>query len=248
MNAEFKDKVDNYLSVMISDGGYSSIENLKFKLGQIFKSVDFKDKMILEIGGGFGMFSFYAAICGAKKAVNIEPEGAGSTSGVIGKFNLLKEKLFLNNIELIPSAFQDYNPLIQKFDVIILYNSVNHLDEKACIDLKTNASSRFTYKNIFKKISSLSNTHAKIIICDCSNRNFFPLLGLKNPFDINIEWYKHQTPEVWSELLKETGFYNPLISWTTFNRFRKPGELFLGNRMASFFLTSHFCLTMDKSD
>lgn len=134
--------MDNFLSVMIANGAYSSIANLRFKLDQIFKNIDFKEKRILEIGGGYGIFGFYAAIDGAKNVVNLEPEGDGSTSGVIGKFKTLRDALHINNVELITSTFQDYNPENQKFDIIILYNSVNHLNENACIDLLKNSNSR----------------------------------------------------------------------------------------------------------
>jgi len=246
MTSDNNNKIDNFLSVMIVNGAFSSIGNLRFRLEQIFKNIDFKEKSVLEIGGGYGMFGFYAAINGAKNVVNLEPEGDGSTSGVIGKFKTLKDTLCINNIELIASTFQNYNPLNKKFDIIILYDSVNHLNENACIDLLKTPDSWIIYKNIFEKIGSLSNTNAKIIICDCSNKNFFPLLGLKNPFDRGIEWHKHQSPDVWSELMEESGFCNPAISWTTFNRFRKLGSFLLDNKYISYFLTSHFCLKMDK--
>lgn len=246
MALDNKNKVNNFLSVNIANGAYSSIANLRFKIEQIFKNIDFKEKSVLEIGGGYGMFCFYASIKGALNAINLEPEGDGSTSGVIGKFKTLRDTLHINNVELITSTFQDYNPENQKFDIIILYNSVNHLNENACIDLLKNSSSRIIYKNIFERIGSLSNTNSKIIICDCSNKNFFPLLGLKNPFNRDIEWQKHQSPDVWSKLLKESGFCNPEISWTTFNRLRKVGRLLLGNKLISYFLISHFCLKMDR--
>lgn len=246
MTSNNKNKMDNFLSVMIANGAYSSKGNLKFRLEQIFKNINFKGKSVLEIGGGYGMFGFYAAINGAKNVVNLEPEGDGSTSGVIGKFKTLKDTLFVSNVELIASTFQDYHPLNKKFDIILLYNSVNHLNENACIDLRANSGSWNIYKKLFDKIFSLANINAKIIICDCSNQNFFSLFGLKNPFARSIDWHKHQSPNVWSKLLKESGFCNPEISWTTFNRFGKFGRLILGNKYISYFLMSHFCLKMEK--
>jgi hypothetical protein len=246
MNLRATNKLDLFLSIMVANGAFSSTGNLRFKLEQLFKSIDFNNKNVLEIGGGYGLFGFYAEIKGAKKVVNLEPEGDGSTFGVISKFNTLKEKLNINNVELITKTFQDFNPSNEMFDIIILYNSINHLNENACIDLRTNANSRIIYKSLFDKISSLSNSSAKIIICDCSNWNLFPFLGLKNPFDRAIEWHKHQSPYLWSKLLIESGFCNPSISWTTFNRFRKIGGFLFGNKYVSYFLTSHYCLKMDK--
>jgi SAM-dependent methyltransferase len=246
MTSNINNKMDNFLSIMIVNGAFSSISNLKFRLEQIFKNIDFKGKNVLEIGGGYGLFGFYASIKGAYYVVNIEPQGAGSASGVSKKFNTLRDALGIYNVELQPSTFQDYDPLNKKFDIILLYNSINHLNEKACVDLRTNTKSLIVYKNLFEKIDSLSTTNAKIIICDCSNKNLFPLLRLKNPFNKSIEWHKHQSPNVWSKLLNESGFSNHKISWTTFNRFGKFGNVLLGNKYVSYFLTSHFCLKMDK--
>lgn len=238
-------KIDNFLSVMVSNDAYPSKENLSFKYDQIFGNIDFKGKNVLEIGGGHGVFCFYASIRGARWVVNLEPEGAGSKTGYIDKFNLLKDALGVNNVELIASTFQDYNPMNRKFDIILLYNSINHLDEEACIELKKNSSSWDSYKSIFSKIHLISNYDAKIIIGDCSNKNLFPLLGLKNPIYKKIEWHKHQSPIVWTKLLKECGFCNPVISWTTFNSLGKLGKYLFGNKYISFFLISHFVLKMD---
>ena len=43
-----------------------------------FKDVDFKNKTVLDIGGGNGIYSFYARSQGASSALNLEPFGAGS--------------------------------------------------------------------------------------------------------------------------------------------------------------------------
>lgn len=245
MNAETKTTIDDFYSIMISNGAYPSKGNLSFKYDQIFGDIDFKGKNVLEIGGGHGVFCFYAAIRGAKWVVNLEPEEEGSKSWYIEKFKLLKDALGVNNAEIVETTFQDYDPGNRKFDIILLYNSINHLDEAACIDLKTNSASWGIYKNIFGRIHSISNSNAKIIIGDCSNQNLFPFLGLKNPIYKQIEWYKHQSPEVWATLLDECGFCNPAITWTTFNSFGKLGKYLLANKYASYFLVSHFILKMD---
>lgn len=239
-------RVENYLSTMILNEAYSSKGNLKFKIEQLFNGVDFRGKNVLEIGGGFGVFCFYASIQGAKWVVNLEPECEGCKSGYIEKSRILREALNVNNVELIDSTIQKYNPVNRKFDIIFLYNSINHLDEKACIDLKTDANARETYKRIFSKIYSIANNNAQIILGDCSNINFFPMVGLNNPIYRTIEWYKHHSPNVWIKLLEECGFSNPVITWTPFNSFRKPGQILLGNKYTSFFLSSHFLLKMDK--
>jgi hypothetical protein len=246
MDTGNKSEIDDFLSKMISNGAYPSKENLKFKYDQIFRNIDFTGKNVLEIGGGAGVFCFYASMRGANRVVNLEPEADGSKSGYIDKFRSLKDSLGINNVELIESTFQDYNPLDMKFDIILLYNSINHLDEKACIDLLTSPRSWEIYRDIFKRIHSMSNIDARVIIGDCSNKNFFPLIGLRNPIYKRIEWHKHQAPNVWTELLQECGFSNPAVSWTTFNSFGRLGQLLFGNRYISYFLISHFVLKMEK--
>jgi Methyltransferase domain len=247
MTANNENIIENFLSIMVENGAYSTIANLRFKLEQLFKNIDFKGKNLLEIGGGYGLFSLYAAVNEAKKVIILEPEYAGSTTGVINQFNILRDKLRISNIDLLPITFQDYNPMDIKFDIILLNDSINHLEEDACINLRTDINAWNIYKKMMCKISSLSNVSAKIIICDCSNQNLYPSLGLKNPIDNNIEWHKHQSPKIWSKLLKECGFSKPVISWTTFNRFGRIGKFILGNKFVSYFLTSHFCLKMEKN-
>ena len=64
---------------IISDNGfYSKPERLKFYLEQqLFKGIDFKGKSLIDIGGGSGLFGYYAALKGASKVVIMEPEFDG---------------------------------------------------------------------------------------------------------------------------------------------------------------------------
>jgi hypothetical protein len=127
-----------------------------------------------------------------------------------------------------------------------LHDSINHLDEQACINLLTDNDSYEKYQYICKKMYDIANNNAKLVVCDCSNSNFFASLRLINPFSRTIEWHKHQSPETWVSLLKEAGFIDPKIKWSSFNRLGNIGRFFLGNRFMSFFLQSHFCLIMRK--
>jgi predicted RNA methylase len=49
----------------------------------IFKDINFNEKAVLDIGGGIGIFSFYASLKGASKIVCLEPEARGSASGMV---------------------------------------------------------------------------------------------------------------------------------------------------------------------
>jgi len=66
---------------------FPSVKRLKFHLNFLFKDIDFKDKNVLDIGGGVGIHSFYAACMGARKVICLEPELAGSSTKLKEKFN-----------------------------------------------------------------------------------------------------------------------------------------------------------------
>jgi SAM-dependent methyltransferase len=235
-----------YFDTMEREGIYPNKGNLHFALDSLFEKIDFEELSVLDVGGGSGLLSFYAACRGAKNVVCLEPEGEGSSVGTIEKFRKLSSLLNLKNVLLRSETLQAYEPGAETFDMILLYNSVNHLDETACINMLTDDDSKAIYHKLFSKISSLSNGGAKLILCDCSRYNLFPLLKIRNPIDPSIEWYKHQAPEVWANLLGEAGFVNPRIRWSSFNRLRTMGRILFGNKLMAYFLTSHFCLTMEK--
>lgn len=95
---------------------------------------------MLDIGCGDGILSLYAAWKGAKQVIGLEPELAGSTKGVLEKFKHQSELLALDNVSIKPLRFQDYQPKDVRFDIILLHNSINHLDEQACINLRIDPS------------------------------------------------------------------------------------------------------------
>jgi SAM-dependent methyltransferase len=238
--------IDLYINVVIEEGLFANKGRLKFHMDTLFEGIDFKNKKVLDIGGGSGIYCFYAASRGAKKAVCLEPESEGSSSGVTEKFHKLEQHLQRDNVELMPITLQALEPEGETFDVILLHNSINHLDEIACINLLRESRSKSIYQEIASKIYLLSNRGAKLIICDCSRFNFLPLLKIRNPFAPTIEWHKHQAPEVWADLFGEVGFVNPKIRWTSFDHLRNLGRVLTGNKLMAYFLRSHFCLTMEK--
>ena len=113
------------------------------------------------------------------------------------KFDNLQKKL-LNTpgkVEYEAKSFQDYESQ-NKFDIIVMANSVNHLDENATIDLHENKESQEIYKKLFSKVHRLLKQNGILIITDC-NRYNFPLSVLKSVC-ATIEWRKHQSPYTWS--------------------------------------------------
>lgn len=211
---------------------YSRKENLKFYLNNLFEHVELEQKEVLDVGGGKGLLTFYAAIKGAKKAICLEPEQAGSTRGVTNTFHELQQAFGATlPVELKPFTLQQYLQQIKPatYDVVIMHNSINHLDEEACIHLLKNDTSYRQYVSIFKDVYRVMKKKGTLIVTDASRNNFFNDVGLKNMLVPTIEWHKHQQPDTWVKLLKESGFRNPEVVWLSPNRLGRPGRFFFGN-------------------
>jgi len=242
------DQIDEYLDIVTRKRiSCASKANLRFYLDYLFQDISLVGKSMLDIGGGSGLFSFYTAIMGATEVICLEPELAGSTKDNLDKFKQLSLSLSLSNVSFQPVRFQDFDARNRTFDIILLHNAINHLDEEACTKLQYNDAARNRYRSIFQKLSEIAAPGAKLIIADCSRYNFFALLGIRNPIAPTIEWHKHQSPEYWSNMLFGYGFVNPKVRWTSSSSLRRIGRLFFGNRFASYFLTSHFVLVMEKT-
>jgi len=229
-------------------GLYSSPGNLHFYGRYLFDGVPLAGASVLDVGGGTGVYTFYAATAGARRAVCLEPEARGATAGVGERFREVWDALGRpEGVCLEPATLEEFENRDGLFDVILLNNSVNHLDEEACVRLPDDESARERFRRQFARLHALAAPGARLIVTDCSNRNVFHRLGLRNPLLPMIEWEKHQPPEVWAGLLAEAGFTDPRIRWSSFNRLREPGRILLGNRVAAYCLTSHFRLVMRRS-
>ena len=236
----------NYYRIIVDNGFYSNENRLRMWLDCLFGEINFSNKNVLDIGGGVGKYAFYAASEGATNVTIIEPEGAGSKSGTINSFEILKAKFpDVNNITFIPKTFQEFESK-NKYDIIYLTSSINHLDEEACTDLLKNKEFRARYDKIFEKISSLANPGADLIFSDCGRSNFFGDIGLKNFIAPNLEWKKHQDPGVWINLLKPFGFKPIVKKWRAPNRFGKFGQIFFANSFIAYFTSSNFYVRMKK--
>jgi len=238
--------LQKYYDVAVKKHLWRSKKSLMLYLDFLFQDITFARKSVLDIGGGSGLLSFYAAIQGADKVICIEPELAGSDTGAKKQFEYISAELSLTNVYLQSARFQDFDAKNDKFDMVIMHNSINHLDENACIKLQCDAASRGVYDSIFSKLSAIMASNAKLIIADCSRNNFFNSLKLKNPFSPTIEWHKHQSPDFWAQLLSLHGFVNPRIRWMSFSGLHV-GRLLFSNYFMSFLLNSHFILLLDKA-
>ena len=228
---------------------YSTGARLLFHMEEVFAGVSLQGKRVLDIGGGSGLCSFYAAARGARAVTCLEPEAAGSQRGEMNSaFHELGALLdFAGTVQLLPITLQQFECEPGTYEVIVLHDSINHLDEQACMRLRHDPEAQGVYRRLFRKMAEITTRKGTLIALDCSRHNFFRALGIKNPFAPQIEWQKHQSPALWAGLLLDCGFRNPRVRWTSFNRFGKTGRVLLGNRIAAFFLLSHFCLKMEAS-
>ena len=225
---------------------YSNVSRLLHHVHYILGDVHGVERG-LDIGGGQGILSFYLATHGANSVVCVEPEGEGSTEGVTGIFGQLRQDLPNGDrVHLAQTTFQEYDPGDSTFDYIVTGNAINHLNEPACIDLKTNKNSYDTYIGYFKRIYDMLSSGGRFVATDCSRYSLYPQLGLKNPFMPAIEWEKHQSPYQWRDMLLEVGFVDADIKWTAFNALGAFGRLIMNNPVVSYLTVSHFRLCVRK--
>ena len=242
---DYQDKIDRFCEYYLKNGTYKSKKRLLFRCKQVFKGIDIMGKDMLEIGAGRGVFSSFAAVNGANKVMAMEPEAEGSSSNSSELLRNICDKCSIGNLVFSNQTIQEFDPKKEKFDIILLYNSINHLDEKHCITLNRPESEK-CYMEIFKKINSLLKDNGILVIADVSPSNFWPLVGLKNPLMPSIEWEKHQTPTVWCKLAEKSGFHYKNISWYSLYHMRLLG-LLTANRLVQYFLTSHVRLILTRN-
>ncbi len=242
------DALEEYFDLIERENLFASGANgLASYLDYLFARISFEGKTMLDVGGGFGLFAFFAALKGAREVVVLEPMQLGSNARIKDRFEVLRTRLRTGDrVRVLPVALQEYEPGGRTFDVVLLHNSVNHLDEEVCRRLHRSEKAAVVYRGIFEKVASLTSSGGSVIITDCSRYNLFPMLGSRNPIVPMIEWDKHQPPGLWCRLARGAGLHEPKVRWTSPNRLGRIGRVFLGNRVAAFFLTSHFCLTLKK--
>ena len=240
-------KIDKFLKLGSTMGYWNHGYDFPRRCRQMFGGIDFTGRNMLEIGCGKGLFCLWASMNGANQVVGLEPldEGCYDSSNIFSNFAKMVESLELSNIQILSQRIQDFQNPNTLFDIVLSVASINHLDEESCIHVKENSMARQKYTEIFRGIAEKMNAGGKLIILDCSNENFFNSIKLINPMAKTIEWFKHQTPDFWADLLTECGFKDPVISWPTGRYFRLMG-IYNRNKVVSYFLDSAFRLEMTK--
>jgi hypothetical protein len=213
-----------------------------------FSGIDFRNKIVLDIGGGSGLYSFYSEIKGAKKVVCLEPLSDGSNNIMMGLFKTIKDKIKSKNVFMINDTIQNYIT-DDKYDIVISQASINHLDEIACLNLNKNRKYYQRYLDIFEHIYYMMNNNGYLIISDVSNRNFWGDIGIRNPFVPDIEWKLHHSPKRWSEIALLAGFKIKKMEWRATGRLIKyKNQIRYINKLLSYLLASQFDLYCIKKE
>jgi SAM-dependent methyltransferase len=198
-----------------------------------------KGARVLDVGCGKGTTTFYAALCGAKEIVGLDPEASGGTSGSTQIFSKIKEELALDQCVHKPIDFLTYSPETP-FDLVLLYNSINHIRE-VTFDIRRDEAARKSQGKVVAKIAEVLKVNGWVTLCDASRRNLFGDLGLRSPLAPTIGWKSHQTLGAWRTLLTEQGFGDFSHNW--YVPYIVPWAGFLLDNPVSNYLTfSHFVL------
>lgn len=238
-----KNKIETYFDAMLEKKYITKKSSALHQFNQLFGSVDFQNKKVLDVGGGAGIYTFYASISGAQKVVCLEPELAGGKNTMNKKFLEIKTRLNVNNAELVKETIQSFNTS-EKFDIILSMASINHLNEHACINLSKDKEAYKIYKDIFRKLFDLLNNNGLLLIMDVGRRNFWGDMGFKNPFVPAVEWHKHQSPALWTKIAFEAEFKSQKTVWTSLNRLHNLPQPI--NKILAYFVASHFHLYLYK--
>jgi SAM-dependent methyltransferase len=238
--------LQEFYKLSIEKGLYSSHSNLKNHLSFMFGNKPLKKKRILDIGGGKGLLTFFAAANGGI-ATCLEPEFDGSHLNMVRAFNDFKTSFQSceGTATLRKELFQNFNTE-ERYDLIIAANSINHLDEIAVTNIHSNPEKRSIYLKYFEKMYDLLRPAGQLIITDCDRHNFFNAIGLTNPLMPTIEWHKHQSPKIWTQLILEAGFTNSILKWSTPNSLGNIAKPFLANRLIAYMGLSHFRIEANK--
>lgn len=220
--------------------GYRSLRRYKDRCKFLFDGISLEGIRALDIGCGPGSLTFWIALHGASYVVGLEPESAGSTAGVQTTFQQIAEHLGLNNVTAKNEFLQTLAPGDSLFDLAIMYNVINHLDEEAVQTLHKNQAAYNTYVQLLRNFRGLLSDGACVIVADSGRNNFWNRAGIKSPVRHTINWNLHQEPEMWIKVFEEAGFRLLDLRWSPLAVY--PFRRFTANRLVHYFSYSHFVL------
>jgi SAM-dependent methyltransferase len=194
---------------MLAEDRHEHPDAFDYVTGQLFHGVRLDGAHALEIGSGRGLQAIYMAQRGAI-VTSMEPEGVGSTAGVIAKQRDRCARLGLHNVDVINADFNTWQT-DRTFNVILSRASINHLypsDKHALWHPPT----RDGYTAMLRRVHHLLAPGGVFIATDACRYAFFTMardFGIKRPWEkkrTGVDWRHHQNPRTWRRLLHDAGF------------------------------------------
>jgi 2-polyprenyl-3-methyl-5-hydroxy-6-metoxy-1,4-benzoquinol methylase len=225
--------------------GYKTPQRYRSRCEFVFKDVPLAGKRVLDVGSGPGSLTLWAALSGAESVVALEPEAEGSVAASISTLQALSSKVGLDDVVKLEVAYlQDASLLRQgPFDVAVLYDVINHLDE-AAVPLLPAEDAVKSYVSILGHLRRVLAPGAVVVVADCGRHNLWNQLGMRSPVAPTIEWHKHQQPEVWVEVFRRAGFEFFDLRWSPIHPFGSISSL----RAVQYAFSSHFVLRFRVSN
>jgi Predicted RNA methylase len=221
--------------------GYATSTRYRVRGDFLFAGIPLAGAHLLEVGCGTGAWGIWAALHGAHRVIGIEPEATGSSPGTLATFQQIVATLGLGEqIEATEHSLQEFPIPERPFDVVIMYNVINHLDEEAVVVLHRDAEAFARYVSILQNLRLLMRSDGWVVVADCMRDNFWPRLGLHSPFAPGIEWSKHQSPHTWIDIFEHAGFQSFDLRWSPLQPFPK----LTANRFVQWLTCSHFVLRL----
>jgi hypothetical protein len=187
------------------------------------------------------MLGLWAAVHGASRVLGIEPEADGSDSGMLTAFRESVNQLGLQSVVSARENFlQDLRPSDGQFDVAVLFNVINHLNESAASHLHESVEAQRAYTAILEEFRAMLVPGAMVSVADCSSSNFWNDIGIRAPLAPTIDWSKHQPPQIWTRIFGRAGFETLAVRWSPLYPFGR----FSSNRLVHYFSVSHFVMQL----
>lgn len=236
------EKMAASISIAAPAVGYRTATRYADRAEFLFRGIDLRGARVLDVGCGTGAWALWAALHGASHVVGLEPEAHGSTPHTLRVFQQTIEQLNLAATVHASSTRLEDLPAGQEFDVVVMYNVINHIDEEAVQSLHQNAAAAERYVAVFRQLYSRMAAGGYLLVADCARNNFWNDLSLPSPLARTIEWEKHQNPRTWTSLLQQAGFRAYDLRWSPLQPFTR----LTANRVVQYLTTSHFVLRMQK--